>query len=89
MGIKRNQYGIEYLEISGPVFCEKMKVDRAWCDNCGEFIAKDEIVIVIPFLNSAYCKNCGEERLLTCRTVEDYEEVHKIKKEIEFRGIFR
>lgn len=86
--LSRNSYGVGFFTIEKTEFCKKMDQDRFFCDDCNKYVEDGEIVTVIPFLGSAYCKDCGQDQLVTCRATDIDEEEYKVEKEATFLSIF-
>lgn len=89
MKYQRNEDGIGYLKVSGATFKEKMGNEKILCDYCNKRLENNDEVVVIPFLNSAYCTECGNEMLEDCRPVGIEEEVYQVKKEAWFEEQFK
>lgn len=76
----RNKNGIGYLKIG---FMELIKYSNNGfpiCDECLKDLIGYENIVLIPILNEAFCKECGEKRL---KTIIDYPEDRHIRERRE------
>lgn len=84
-----NKNGVGYFKVSKSEFSKRMGNDKFYCDECNKYVPEGEDVVVIPFLNSAYCLKCGEERAANCNIEGPEEIAYKGQKEKWFKSTFK
>jgi len=73
---ERTPKNIGYLTVTYDELMSYSRIPELVCDNCNNLLKHDELAVVIPVLNSAYCPTCTPDYM---ESVKDYPEDRAIR----------
>lgn len=87
VNLERREDGVEYLVMSTMDLIKYNHLINPVCDECLKNLHFMEDIILIPYINMAFCNKCGKEKLKSIKKYVEDDEI-RLKRECFFKDFY-